>query len=404
MTKHITPLERILIEPEKVDGLFAKIITKNDDSGRHGVLIPSGAYKFFPEIKNFILGISQNYTEKITTVWKSDGAAVTKKSSYKHYHRYPERRITALGSKKLDGAPENTLVLVARRNDTPNGYEIHVFYPAEPEYALLCDEFKFDNPQPGLFYLDKGWSLGTTFQQSESLIELLGMFDDIKARGYVQTLRSGSTGVGYTFETLMGIEENNDEWADFKGIEIKTFRSKDLKLSGADKTNLFLKEPRWKDGLKNMAERVRKYGYIDENGRPALYSTVKIKQNSHGLKFEIVKSKEEIDIQKKTVPIAFYGYKDISKRLKEKHTETVFIAALNKGRGTGEEFHYKTLTYCLNPDVKAFNSLVSTGDVMLELRMHINPKGSVRNHGSAFRITKNKLPDLFNKVVCLREA
>lgn len=153
-----------------------------------------------------------------------------------------------------------------------------------------------------------------------------------------------------------------------------------------------------------MAERVKKYGYIDKDGRHALYSTVKIRQNSHGLKFVIVKPREEIDILKQTVPVAFYGYNDIDKRLKEKHTETAFIAALARGGGKAEEFHYKTLTYCLNPDVNAFTSLVSSGDVMLELRMHIKPNGAVRNHGSAFRITKNKLPDLFTKVVCLREA
>jgi len=404
MTGNTSSLEKILINPDKVDGVFGKIITANDDSGRHGVLIPTSAYPLFPEIRDFKPGIPQNYTEKIITLWRDDISVLTRQSSYKHYRRYPERRITALHSKKLDCAPQNTLIVVARRNDIPNGYEIHVLYPSEPEYPILCHEFKFDNIQPGLFYLDKSWSLDTTLTYSEALSELLDLFDAIKAKGYVRTLRAGSTGVGYTFETLMGIKENNDGWADFKGIEIKTFRSKELKLTGAEKTNLFLKEPRWKDGLKSLAERVKKYGYIDDEGRYALYSTVKIRQNSHGLKFEIINLKEEIDIQHYTVPIAFYGFNDIKKRLKEKHTETAFIAALNKGTGTSEEFHYKTFTYCLNPDVNAFNSLIESGDIMLEIRKHIKPDGGVRDHGSAFRIIKNKLPDLFQKVVCLREA
>jgi hypothetical protein len=404
MTVSKSLLANILINPENVDGVFSKIITKNDDSGRHGVLIPTSAYAMFPEISDFRPTVPQNYTEKITTLFRENETVLAKASSYKHYHRYPERRITALHSKKLDNAPTNTLIVVARRNDVPTGYEIHVFYPSEPEFSLLCSEFNFPDVQPGLFYLDKDWSLNETIKQSAGLLELLDMFDGIKAKGYIRTMRAGPTGVGYTFETLMEIKENNDGWADFKGIEIKTFRSKELKLTGADKTNLFLKEPRWKDGLKNMAERVRQYGYIDDEGRHALYSTVKIRQNSHGLKFEIMHVKDEIDIQRYTVPIAFYGFEDISKRLREKHTETAFVAALHKGAGVNEEFHYGTLTYCLNPDVNAFNSLIETGDVMLELRMHIKSNGTVRNHGSAFRITKNKLPDLFKKVVCLRDA
>ena len=30
--------------------VFAKVLTRNDDSGRHGVLIPSDAYSYFPNL------------------------------------------------------------------------------------------------------------------------------------------------------------------------------------------------------------------------------------------------------------------------------------------------------------------------------------------------------------------
>ena len=30
--------------------IFAKILTTNDDAGRHGVLIPTESYSFFPEL------------------------------------------------------------------------------------------------------------------------------------------------------------------------------------------------------------------------------------------------------------------------------------------------------------------------------------------------------------------
>ena len=42
--------------------VFAKVLTRNDDSGRHGVLIPSDAYSFFPHFS--IPDPTVNATEK----------------------------------------------------------------------------------------------------------------------------------------------------------------------------------------------------------------------------------------------------------------------------------------------------------------------------------------------------
>ncbi len=397
-------LNEILIDPENVDAVFCKILTTNDDSGRHGVLIPVSAYKIFPEIIGFDPDKSENYTEKIVTLWGDKKTAFRKASSYKHYHRYPERRITALVSKKLDSAPPDAMILVARHKDDNRVFEIHIFYPDEADYRKLASELKLLQIKPGLYYLDKSWDARDELKESDALFELLEKFDEIKARGFIRTLRQGSTGVGYTFEEMMGIKENNDKWADFKGIEIKTFRSSELKMNRAEKTNLFLKEPRWSDDLPNMAERVRRYGYVDDRGRHALYSTVKIDENSHRLKFSLIHENDRIDIEKQSIPVAFYKYMDINKRLEEKLKETAFIAAKKRGSGISEEFHYRMLTYCMNPSVSSFVSLLASGDIMLELRMHIGSSGTVRNHGSAFRVLKNRLPDLFRMVRCLRDS
>ena len=51
---------------------------------------------------------------------------------------------------------------------------------------------------------------------------------EIKSMGYVQTLRKGPTGIGYTLETLMGIRETNKPRQDFtyqgKRVELKSHR------------------------------------------------------------------------------------------------------------------------------------------------------------------------------------
>lgn len=59
----------------------------------------------------------------------------------------------------------------------------------------------------------------------ESIIDLKEKFNKIKTMGYVKTVRNGSTGVGATFEYLIGKKEESFEIPDYYGIEIKTRRA-----------------------------------------------------------------------------------------------------------------------------------------------------------------------------------
>ena len=49
-------------------------------------------------------------------------------------------------------------------------------------------------------------------------------FQNLKKQGFVKSLRKGPTGVGYTFETLLELKENNLALPDIDGIEIKAHR------------------------------------------------------------------------------------------------------------------------------------------------------------------------------------
>lgn len=51
-----------------------------------------------------------------------------------------------------------------------------------------------------------------------------------------------------------------------------------------------------------------------------------------------------------------------------------------------EYFHYNEAYYFTNFDETAFFKLVQNGRIVVDLRMHIRPTGTVRNHGTAFRI------------------
>ena len=68
---------------------------------------------------------------------------------------------------------------------------------------------------------------------SEDMKALKKEFDRIKRMGLVKCLRNGPTGVGYTFETLINKEEDQESKPDFKSVEIKcrnNFGNEPLKL------------------------------------------------------------------------------------------------------------------------------------------------------------------------------
>jgi len=229
---------------------------------------------------------------------------------------------------------------------------------------------------------------------SPALKEFLRRFDPIAARGFVTTQRPGSTGIGYTLEKLLAIEENNSPRGDLLGMEIKAYRDAEKQFDDREKMNIFLKEPTWVDG-KTAAEHIRDYGYVDPNGRRAWYQSVTCKVNDRGLELRIDRRAGRLNLLYQQIVIGYWTFAILQKRLIEKHSETVFVAAETRGAGKEEQFHYQTVTYCARPSVENLLKLVDSGDVILELRMHLKPTGGARNHGTAFRVRKHRLKDLF---------
>ena len=93
------------------------------------------------------------------------------------------------------------------------------------------------------------------FYERETLIvakELLGKLESICEMGFIETMRSGDTGVGFTLESLLGIAANSNRAPDYKGIELKSGRSKAHKKG---KMTIFSKTPDWSiSNLKSSTE------------------------------------------------------------------------------------------------------------------------------------------------------
>lgn len=396
-------LESLFVEPSKIGAVFAKIVTPNDDSGRHGVVVPVAAHAFFPTFPGFLPSVAVNHTVPIRTIWREGGEILERESSYKHYHRYPERRLTALGSKQLNARSANALLVVGRRSDRDLTYEIHVVVPMDPIYGGACRELGIEMPQPGAFVALQPWQRGSRARPiSETVEALILRFDALKAEGFVPSLREGgSRGVGNTFELRMGASENNRPEADHNGVELKSMLKNEFKRESADETKLFLKEPTWIDGL-DGSERVRQYGYVDENGRPALYSGVKAKENSHGLALRVDRTSERVYLDRRGVAIAYWTFSVLEKPLREKLEDTLYALADSRGSDANETFWYHTLFYLRGPSVQSFVNIIEDGRVSLQLRMHVEAGRPLRNHGSQFRVSMNRWPQLFGEMRALR--
>ncbi len=255
----------------------------------------------------------------------------------------------------------------------------------------------------GLHGLDLDWPRAAAADRHRALRRFLREFDRIERLGWVPTKRRGSTGIGYTLEELLGVAENNRPTGDIFGIEVKSHRGSDFSQSSTRRLNLFLKEPRWTDGLSHR-ERIPKYGYVDDNGRLALYSTVTSRENTHRLALKVDRPKRVVGLFFKGKPVAFWNFDIIQQRLQEKLSETAFVGAKTRGRGASEEFHYDTVLFCRQPSVEAFVDLIEERNVVVEMRMHLRESGSARNHGTAFRIRQNHLPRLFAVTIQCRSS
>ena len=364
------------------------------------MLIPIEAYSFFPPLS------IPRATENATGIFVAFevGAGKERTLAWKYYQRYPERRVTRLNPAINNFASGRRLaIFVAAR--LADGRDIY-FVDVAIEYLdarfshLAAILFGPGVPQnPGAFVrlpLDV-----SPFVPDTALHQLLHKFDEISQMGWIHTLREGDTGVGYTFESLAGIEENNDKRADFRGIEIKSkVRSGRGKSEG--KTNLFQQAPVWAQKLSSL-ERLKLIGYPRADGRYACHSQVTMKPNHLGLVLLVQPAASKVDMKKTTTPVGFWTYHTLENRLNEKHSRAAFVKADSRGKGAEMEYCYRELVYCERPGISNFIALVDSGHIVFEFLMHEEENGTVRNHGYPWRLkSQSLLSDLFAMRIMLR--
>jgi hypothetical protein len=110
-----------------------------------------------------------------------------------------------------------------------------------------------------------------------TLEEFEQRFALLKARDeWIKSLRRGPTGIGHTFEQVIGLGENNLATPDLVEVEIKTHRVNSTSII----TLFTFNKKAWRI---NPIEAVRKYGVPDDQGRLGVYYTLTPTPNSKGL-------------------------------------------------------------------------------------------------------------------------
>lgn len=212
-----------------------------------------------------------------------------------------------------------------------------------------------------------------------SASKLVDKLNALRQRGYVVSLRRGNTGIGYTLESLLGIDENNLKLPDLGSVELKSQRN-----GASNRVTMFtFNRGAWKLKQRQLIET---YGYVDTEGRSSLYCTVSIRPNNQGLFLRIKQNDIRLYQLDKTLIAEWHGEHLVS-TFKKKMPALVMVYADTRTNSKGrEEFWFNEAYLLTNPNTSNLLELIRTGTIIVDIRMHLKENGVVRNHGTGFRI------------------
>jgi hypothetical protein len=244
--------------------------------------------------------------------------------------------------------------------------------------------------------------------------EFVERIKQIKDMEFVESNRSGDTGVGKTLEDLLGISENNIAGPDFGIYELKSGRK-----DSSSMLTLFTKAPMPKGANKSLLEafgyrqrtrKNRKQRHVTE------YMDVKIPEqecntrekelhvtvdstavNSVGLKLEIRDNRIYIGNAKNV--LAYYDEDTLREAFEKKYKKLILVLASSK-KEDGKEWFWFNEAYLLEDfSFERFAALVKEGVIKLDLRLGHYSDGRPHDHGTGFRIMPKDRPKCFEKIV-----
>ena len=236
-----------------------------------------------------------------------------------------------------------------------------------------------------------------------NLDEFIEKFTKIKESGWIETHRSGRTGIGKTLEDLLDIEENNKDEPDFAQYELKAMRT-----NGGDTQLLTLltKSP-LPDGAN--ARLLETYGYISdayEHKKKVLHSTLstghfaQVADTGKSLSVDCSDNKIRI-IDNEGNSFAYWTEETLRAAFNKKYPFSMVHAYADSQMGSRkEEFYFHTAYELSEFSFEKLLVQLREGKVKVDIRIGQYPNGKTHDHGTGFRIQDRALTEIFlNKKV-----
>lgn len=233
------------------------------------------------------------------------------------------------------------------------------------------------------------------YEKQENSIsdELLGKMKAIASKGFIQGAVDADTAIGRLLETELGIEINSSKAPDYKGIEIKSFRS-----GRNNRKNLFAQVPNWDmSNYKSSKAMLDAFGY-NRSGIKKLYCTVSSQNfNSQGLRLRVNDTAGIVaEFHKSNISEDALAWQlgTLMNRLQEKHKETFWVEAETVIENGKEFFRFSKIEHTKSPIINQFGVLITSGHITLDHL--IKEKGaSAVEKGPIFKLKHNALDMLF---------
>jgi hypothetical protein len=239
---------------------------------------------------------------------------------------------------------------------------------------------------------------GTTAAQ-----ELLGMLRELARRGPIPSICAGSTAIGRSLETALGIPINSSRSPDYKGIEIKAGRS--ALVGRQTRANLFACVPDWTlSRCKSSRAILDEFGYA-RGGDFKLYCSVSTQTpNPQGLILQLDSAErtlKEISRHEPLREVAVWPLSKLESYLAAKHSETFWVKAHSRLLNGREYFELKSVVHTQNPNLPHFARMLADGTVTMDHLIKRTVDGGAREKGPLFKIERARIPELFLGEPCV---
>lgn len=165
---------------------------------------------------------------------------------------------------------------------------------------------------------------------------------------------------------------------------------------------LFTLEPLPKGGDRDRML-LDNFGYSKkDNGRlKELHSTLSCKRyNNQMLKLSVAKDKIRVQGKNKKLNI-YWDIQSVEKKFDDKLPALVYVLTDTKEIRGKEFFHFNEAYLLSDFDFELFKKMVKKDQIVVDFRMYYRPNGSVRNHGTGFRVKIDKLYNCFKDKIRL---